>query len=149
MPNSDHIKDVCEYLYKVRKKSVKDIAVRTGVPKATLYRWIQDENWDAGVLSRELSRIELANALRWHIHEIQNQARTEGRPMTASEIDAVSKLLSIVEKLNPEILFVANAIEALERFSDFVRHRDPELHSRLIDLMMRFVRDLADQYIQS
>ncbi len=139
-------KELCEYLYCYQRKTVDEILNLTDVSKSTLYRWIDKEGWNRGALSKELSSLELANNLRWHINETQKKAREENRPMNNKEIDAITKLMSLVSRLNPQIVFVSHAITAMDMFSSFLKVRKPEIHATVAEFMMLFLQDLAKTY---
>ncbi|MBO8183327.1 MAG: helix-turn-helix domain-containing protein [Archaeoglobus sp.] len=141
---TNYKKELAEYFYREQGLSVEEICKRVKISRGTLYRWIKEGNWQKTKLSRELSAMQLADELRWHIHEIQKKARQENRPLNATEIDSISKLLATIEKLNPKITWAANIIEGLEKFHSFLKSRYPELAREIIDPMMQFISEVGD-----
>lgn len=136
-------KSHAEALYVFRDVDFPELAETTSVSESQLRRWAKKGGWAEKRRARASSGPKLAAKLEAHLDMIVDQANEENRPMTAKEIDQMSKLQAQVDRLNPGARLVAHVLEGLDWFGTFARERAPHLMPELAPLISDFGEEVV------
>lgn len=123
-------------LYTEEGKTIKEIAVVTGIPEKTLYRWKEQEAWDKDREAMQLTGITTMKQTLAHITEelgkiVLNKEAPKGKA------DELYKLWKMARDMNKEIDKRGNILLGMNEFVEFLRseHDDflPDFEPYLVE----------------
>lgn len=139
------IKQLAQYYYRKLRLEPQAIADKLELSVKNIYRWIREENWDVNRIVEDLSPNVMAVRLISHINMIEKEAREDNRHLSLDETKQIKMITEVVERISKKTVFFANALEALEMFSNDLRSRDANLHRSIKPHMISFAKKLAEQ----
>ena len=131
-----------QFLYQVDRLPLVEVSERTGVTVHTLKKWREKENWDHALIERKITNTEVAQMLTEHIARIITATNEEDRPLNSGDVDRIVKLTAAQDRLDGSLKSVANAVETLERFGLFMKHKYPNEFGVLPQAIMEFLNQL-------
>jgi transcriptional regulator with XRE-family HTH domain len=132
--------------------SQKDIAERLGCEEATISKWAKDEDWQTRKNAIRVTPQEIANknllAIGMLLDFLERISVSESTVVTYSKVvDQITKLASVVEKINKEKSSVVTAIDAFDDFSAWLEGYAEKVRG-VTDRDIDKINGLLDTYIQ-
>jgi len=112
----------------------------------TIAGWAEEEDWEKQRRLLNSSTLKIGLLALAQINRIYDEAEQENRLVTSKEVDMVSKHRKMMEDLNKDLAFVANAIDANGMFMELIRERDEDLFNKVVELSMEFTQSLASKF---
>jgi hypothetical protein len=112
----------------------------------TIAGWAEEEDWEKQRRLLNSSTLKIGLLALSQINRIYDEAESEDRLVSSKEVDMVSKHRKMMEDLNKDLAFVANAIDANGMFMELIRERDEELFNKVVELSMEFTQSLASKF---
>jgi transcriptional regulator with XRE-family HTH domain len=138
-------KEHAKLLYTVEGVTVqKELAERTGVSKTTINKWVNEENWEALRASVIITKENELKRMYMQITELNDaiMSREKGeRFSTSKEADVLVKLTAAVRQLESDTS-VADTIEVMKNFINFVRQDNYETAKNITNLADVFIKSL-------
>jgi len=121
-------------LYVEEGKTIEQISVSINVPRATLYRWKDEEGWDK---DREMLHTTSLSALRstYLLAVRQLEEMVTAGKIDARQADAFNKIISGAKRLSSTIDKRANILDGFEEFVSFME----QFHSDALKEMVEFI----------
>lgn len=92
------------------------IAVKVGVSKQTVNRWVADGDWETRRTAQSVTRTEIVNNLLRAISgEVENLTKEKDASKVSGAADKLAKLAATIERLDKK----ANVVDAIETFMAF------------------------------
>lgn len=135
-------KHLAKVLYLDSGLSQKDIAERLGIHASQLNTWVKGKNWDKLKHAGRVTRKQIALDLQKRIFEISQDVEKDGRIITASEADTITKLNACVRDLDKST-DLATYMQAFEEFIKYITHQDKELGEVIPDHIYNFLNQKA------
>ncbi len=150
------------YIYE--RLSIPAVAVKIGVPAATLRRWKREarekgDDWDAAraaiMLSGEgleavVSSVVEEFTIQFHaaLDQLKNEdiAPDERVKLMASLSDAFNKMVSAAGRVAPKISQLSVALDVLRRLGEYIREHHPDQAETFLAALEPFGEQLAEVY---
>jgi transcriptional regulator with XRE-family HTH domain len=126
--SSEQKKDYARNLFLHENLTQDEIALRTGVTRKTVSRWMEGGNWRGLKVSITITREEQIRKLYDQLAALNEaiSSREKGdRYATAAEADTITKLAGAIEKMEKEV-GIAEIAGVARGLLDFVRKMDVE-----------------------
>lgn len=140
-------KDYAKMLYTVQGVTVqKELAERVGVSAQTINKWVNSEDWEmlraSVIMTKEQELRRLYRRLTFLNDTIEKREESdEGKPITASEADAISKLSKAIHELETDTS-ISEAMQVMKDFLIFLRQDDFEKARALTADADNFIKSL-------
>lgn len=142
---SDDVRSLAKSYFVLERKTIAEIALLLGVPVNTIRGWKTADDWDSSVLPRAASGKMIAAELLVNIHNILEEAKKAARTLTVEEADAIVKLQSTANKLDPKGQFKAHAMDTVQALGDYLRKYAPSLHPQVVPHLLEFIRRVVEE----
>lgn len=120
---------------------MQEIADKTGISRATISKWCNNDGWKEARAAKNITRPELVNKLLLAIDKlIENVNESDDPNLVASLGDKLSKFAAVIDKLDKKAT-VVDAIEVFIAFSKWLEYRaktDSEITPELIKIINRY-----------
>lgn len=117
---------------------MQEIADKTGISRATISKWCNNDGWKEARAAKNITRPELVNKLLLAIDKlIENVNESDDPNLVASLGDKLSKFAAVIDKLDKKAT-VVDAIEVFIAFSKWLEYRaktDSEITPELIKII--------------
>lgn len=116
-----------ERLYVQRNKTLTEIGGLCGISLQTLSRWKQEGGWEEkkrAYLSSPRGAVEVIEEVL--LRKVEEIRKIHAEDVTSGQIDGLSKLVSMIEKMRRESDPLGQAIAVFEEFSQFVKGREKD-----------------------
>ncbi|MDR1937301.1 MAG: DDE transposase family protein [Tannerellaceae bacterium] len=140
--NNAQKKDYAKNLFLHENLTQAELAVRTGVARKTIQRWMDTENWKGLRVSLTITREEQLRKLYDQLKNINDviAERKEQRYATPAEADTITKIAGAIQKMESEtgsgeIISVARA------FTVWLRGFDLSKAQEIAPLLNAFIKD--------
>ncbi len=108
-------------------RTMVDIENTLKIPIKTLYNWRRRYNWDE---YRRVGNISAAKLVEMQLYEMLQDMANNDKLSDPSEVDKVSKLMKVLDRMNPSRQVYNSLYMFLEAITKYVNQsRDPELVS--------------------
>jgi transposase-like protein len=112
-------------LYCEDGKTIKEVALVTGVNEKTLYRWKEDDEWDKDRQAMQLSGVSAYKSMiSIAVRKLEEMA-TSGE-INASDADALQKVVKSARSLSKDIDKRGNILLGIGEFVLFLRDLHPD-----------------------
>lgn len=118
--------------------SQKEIAELLDTPENTISNWVNKEGWKDLRAAQSVTVSKLVANLLAQAHNIEMNARKEGRNLDAKETDQIVKIATAVEKLDKKVT-VSLIIHVLKQFSSYMLNVNFDLAKALIPHQHTFI----------
>lgn len=124
----------------------KELAIRVKVSAQTINKWVNEEEWEilraSMIMTKEAELRRLYRRLTYLNDTIENREKEkDGKPITASEADAISKLSKAIADMEQETS-IRDAMNVLKNFINFVKHDDYEKAKSITQAADPFIKSL-------
>jgi transcriptional regulator with XRE-family HTH domain len=137
----EHQKDFAKLLYVNQRLKQQDVADRTGVSLGTINKWVNDGNWERLRHSLLVTRNEQIAVLYRQLENLTTQIEEKHNGIPeGKQADTIVKLTAAIENLEIETS-IADIVQVLMKFCDFIRQNAPE--------NTKIVNDLCDSFIKA
>lgn len=135
-------KDLAYFFYCNSQLSQKEIAAKVNCSEVSMSKWIKEGNWEVAKSSLTITRQEQLSRVYMQIAAINNKITDEQRGVpTGSDADVLSKLASVVERLEKETS-ITDVISVSMKFLEWLRKVDTAKAKELSGLFDAFIKDL-------
>lgn len=87
---------VAQKMFEVDRMLIADIAIQLSVPKATVYRWKKEGNWQQSVINNALNKVERLQNLRDLVNRLFDEIAASNNP----DKDRLTTLRGYMDLLN-------------------------------------------------
>lgn len=134
-------KDWAKLLFMQGELQNQQIAEKVGINRATMSRWVKEENWEMLRAAVTTTREEQIRNLYMQLAEINKViAARENKYATPSEADTINKLSGTIEKMEGEYN-IADVISVSKQLLTWLRKRDPEKAIELSYYFDEFIKE--------
>lgn len=135
-------KELGKFFFCNSNLSQKEIAAKVGISEVTLSKWVRAENWDKIKASITITKQEQLSRIYDQISAInQKIVELQGGIPTGADADVLSKLASVIEKLEKETS-ITDVVSVSMKFLEWVRKIDTARAKELSSLFDAFIKDL-------
>ncbi len=127
-------------------KDIKTIAELMNLPEETIKRWHQEGHWEEKKKLAMTSPRWLGEALKGLLREKTQRLLTQG-DLKPAEVEELNKIAVLIERLLGEAWDLrAAALEVMDRFCDYLRHRveNREEIERFAGWLLEFYQELEE-----
>jgi len=135
----EYLKQQAKTMYLEERCKINDIAVKLRKPENHIKRWKEDGKWDKEIFI--IGNIGLSRELNTEFVKAVRQALKEQKLTDPGTVDRLSKLLKVIEKLNPERIQLANIFQLLRDVADFVSNLGDDSFTKSFQ---KHLPDIAD-----
>jgi transposase len=125
--NKKKYKSRCHDLYVHSGWETKAIAELFGLSDATVIRWAREADWDKERVVVETSPFVMAYNLKKEIYDIIHQKNLLGARFEKGELDGLSKLMSIAEKIEKKVNVLGHALIIMRDVAEWMKKFNPDL----------------------
>jgi transposase-like protein len=136
-------------LYVEEGEEVKTIAAKLNVDEKTLYRWRQDDGWDA---EREENANTSTNAVKQSyraaisaMEKITKDFEKTGM-LNSADVQNARMLIKNAKELQKDVDALGNILMAQREWLQFVQERDPELVQKMLPYLNEFKDEMKKKY---
>ena len=135
----EYLKEQAKTMYLEERTKLPDIAKKIRKPFSEISKWKENGKWDNEIyiignigLSRELNTEFLAEV---------RKALKEKKIAEPGTVDKLTKLLKIIEKLNPQRIRLANIFQLLKDLTEFItKYADDDFAQKY----QKYLPEMAD-----
>jgi transcriptional regulator with XRE-family HTH domain len=136
----EHQKDFAKLLYVNQRLKQQEVADRTGVSLGTINKWVNDGNWERLRHSLLVTRNEQIAVLYRQLENLTTQIEEKHNGIPeGKQADTIVKLTAAIENLETETS-IADIVQVLMKFCDFIRQNSPENAKVVTDLCDAFIK---------
>lgn len=134
-------KDWAKLLFMQGELQNQQIAEKVGINRATISRWVKEENWEMLRAAVTTTREEQIRNLYMQLAEINKViAARENKYATSAEADIINKISGTIEKMEGDFN-IADIISVSKQMLVWLRKRDPEKAIELSFYFDEFVKE--------
>lgn len=134
-------KDWAKLLFMQGELQNQQIAEKVGINRATIGRWVKEENWEMLRAAVTTTREEQIRNLYMQLAEINKViAARENKYATSAEADIINKISGTIEKMEGDFN-IADVISVSKQLLTWLRKRDPEKAIELSFYFDEFVKE--------
>lgn len=134
-------KDWAKLLFMQGELQNQQIAEKVGINRATISRWVKEENWEMLRAAVTTTREEQIRNLYMQLAEINKViAARENKYATSVEADIINKISGTIEKMEGDFN-IADIISVSKQMLVWLRKRDPEKAIELSFYFDEFVKE--------
>jgi hypothetical protein len=129
-------------MYMSGKYTQKQIAEFVDVEESTITRWVDRYQWEELRNADNITSKMVVKNLYVNIKEIQEAAKSDGRPLSTKETDQIVKLSKTIDNLSKGPTLHA-VVDVMKQLSTYCLQQQPDLVPALTDLQKSFLRSLT------
>jgi len=135
----EYLKEQAKTMYLEERTKLPDIAKKLRKPLSEITNWKENGKWDNEIYI--IGNIGLSRELNTEFIAEVRKALKEKKIAEPATVDKLTKLLKIIEKLNPQRIRLANIFQLLKDLTDFVmKYTDDDFSKKY----QKYLPEMAD-----
>lgn len=137
-------KKACENLYVYEDKECLYISKLYNIPESTIRRWAKQGNWNQ--LKNDMNESSMKAVI--NVKKILPTliAKLENSENLPKDVDALSKAVSALKKLEKNVDIVGNTLMVFREFTLFIKPIDPQVIENIQDHIEPFIKHLQKKF---